>query len=269
MERARKLGIRQIELSSGLPLSASERQLLLSERSKGMNFLVHNYFPAPSEPFVLNLASLNSDLLRRSRDLCREAIELAAELEAPFYSVHAGFCFEAEPGDLGRMQGHLQREDRSQALEVFFESIQMLSQFGKEHGVELLVENNVVSRENAVDGEARYLGVRASELQSFVGKGDVGILLDTGHLKVTAKSLGFSSQHEVRALADSIRAVHISENDGISDTNCALPPQSTLPSELLDAGLGKRPWILEAYRLSDEQLLQQGALLSRFLRDEE
>ena len=59
-------GFLSLELSSGTKFSN-----LLLAKCKGltgkMNFLVHNYFPAPAKSFVLNLASTDPKILKLSR----------------------------------------------------------------------------------------------------------------------------------------------------------------------------------------------------------
>ena len=234
-----------------------------------MRFLIHNYFPAPSEPFVLNLASKDRALLRQSRGLCHEAMRLCKKLGSPFYSVHAGFCFSAKPKDLGEKQSHLPLTEREQAKEIFLESVRELGAAGNELGVELLVENNVVSHENSEGGMQRYLGVRADELLEFSAEKNVALLLDTAHLKVSAQSLDFSLNEEIEALASSVHAVHLSDNDSQADTNQPLTEDTPEIEYLVENGLQKIPWILEAYGLSEELLVSQGRLLSKVLEGAE
>jgi hypothetical protein len=65
-------------------------------------FLVHNYFPPPAEPFVINLASQDSTLLQRSRAHCRAAIDLSSRLGGAVYAAHAGFTADVSPEILGK-----------------------------------------------------------------------------------------------------------------------------------------------------------------------
>ena len=123
-------GIRTIEL--GYMESCPDnigRDLARFQQDTGCAFVLHNYFPPPEEPFVLNLAASDDTTLELSRSLCRRAIDLSIELQAPFYSVHAGFCFEAGPEDLGAAQIDLQRIDPARAEEVFVESLAILREY--------------------------------------------------------------------------------------------------------------------------------------------
>jgi len=49
--------------------------------------------------------------------------------------------------------------------------------------------------------------------------GNVGVLLDVAHLKVSATTLQFSKEKAHEQLKPYIRAYHLSENDGTKDSN--------------------------------------------------
>ena len=84
-------GITNIELSSGLGWRDDNVDVVFRSRSR-FDFLVHNYFPPPEQPFVLNLASADPHIRNRSLAHCRSAIDLAHELETDLFTVHAGFA---------------------------------------------------------------------------------------------------------------------------------------------------------------------------------
>ena len=89
--------IHNLELSSGTDFAEGILEAVRYYHIKPLNYLVHNYFPPHKEPFVLNLASTSKIDSKRSLDHCRAAIDLATELGAPFYSVHAGAAMNAKP----------------------------------------------------------------------------------------------------------------------------------------------------------------------------
>src|SRR4051812_21105203 len=80
LEQAQQAGL-QLEFSSGLPYRADMAEVYLSAT---VPRLPHNYFPAPSQPFVLNLASLDADTRAKSVRHAREGLRLAAKSGAPF-----------------------------------------------------------------------------------------------------------------------------------------------------------------------------------------
>ena len=60
-----KNGITKVELSGGI---YSENQIETIKNMKNVEFNLHNYFPPPKIPFVINLASQNEKILRRTED---------------------------------------------------------------------------------------------------------------------------------------------------------------------------------------------------------
>ena len=64
-------GINHIELSAGK--YSADIQAELMPFTKKCNFTVHNYFPVPKEPFVLNLASMNEEIFLKSQSFLNVA----------------------------------------------------------------------------------------------------------------------------------------------------------------------------------------------------
>jgi len=187
----------------------------------GTAFLVHNYFPAPVEPFVLNLASADETVRQRSLEMATTNLRMSARIGAPFYSVHAGFSANFHPESLGHA---LEREavvPRADAEATFRRSILSLASLASKLGVDLLIEPNVVDRRNLVDGRnTLLLFAEAGEIVEFLRAIDhprVGLLLDVGHLNVSAQTLGFDREEFVDAVAPWVRGLHIHENDGNAD----------------------------------------------------
>ena len=212
-----------LEFSSGL---AYRPDLETLYRTAGCARLPHNYFPAPETPFLLNLASLNDELWLLSVDHCRSGLQLAAGSGAPFFSAHAGYCGEPDPEDLGKRMTAMHPERRSEYWGRFLEAVTDLAAEAARRDVKFLIENHVVIEENVVGGEHPFLCATADEVMALrheVGP-SVGLLLDTGHLKVTARSLGFERDTFVRQVADVVDCVHHSDNDSVRDTNEALSP---------------------------------------------
>ena len=211
----------------GLELSAVEGwdPSLIGSTSHPARYLVHNYFPPADPAFVLNLASNDPSILERSRAHCRAALDLSARVGAPIYAVHGGYTADIAPEVLGHPErvAALQPDgfvDYETAYDILVESVRELSAYGRERGVHLLVENHVVSRAGGTAARRLLLMVEASELTALAGDaGDasVGVLVDVGHLKVSAATLGFDPHEFLDALAPLVGAFHLSDNDGVVD----------------------------------------------------
>ena len=256
LDLAERWGVMALELSSGLRHRPD--LLRLTRKAHGrLRLLLHNYFPAPANPFVLNLASLEPDTLRRSLSHCRRALQLSADLGCGFFSVHAGFAANAQARHLGRSWDELETVSRSEAFAVFIAAIRDMTTHAASLGLDFLIENNVLAPFNwRADRPSPLLGVTAEELLELVdavNSPNFGILMDVGHLKVSACTLGFDPGEALDRLLPAIRAFHLSDNDGLADTNQPFGPDAWFLPWL--ARKREVPLIIEAYHLDEATLI--------------
>ncbi len=209
-----------LEFSSGVPFREGMDAMYLSAPCRR---LPHNYFPAPREPFVLNLASCNSTIIALSRSHCERGLHLAAQSNAPFYSAHAGFCLDPQPHRLGKPLQVSMEKSRAEHWKVFIESVTELAALAESLGIRLLIENNVLASFNVcADGQNPLLCADPYEIRLLVDQvrsDALGILIDTGHWKVSSLTLGFPLRPVLSDIAGSICAFHHSDNDGTEDAN--------------------------------------------------
>lgn len=186
--------------------------------------LIHNYFPAPKSPFVLNLASRNKLILKKSIDHCKKNILLSSKFNLPFYAAHAGFCIDPDINSLGKKILIKDKINRKINLEIFIESLHEILDFADNEGVDFYFENNVLSNENYKSNNQQNIflctdfhdiSIIFSELKSK----NLGILLDTGHLKVSAKTLNLDLKSQTTNILKYTKAIHHSENNAINDQN--------------------------------------------------
>jgi len=208
LDAYRRAGLRRVELGASDPPGD---RLVERLRELGLDYLVHNYFPAPTDEFVLNLASPDGAVLERSRAFVASSLELAAGLGSPLYSVHAGFV--ADPvGFDGTSFVFPEGGDVRAAEDRFRYSIEAAGARARELGLELLVENNVCT-------EATRGSLLFQTPEEFEALPDVPILLDTGHLNVSAHTLGFDRRDFARRHGWRVHAVHLHDNDGSRDAH--------------------------------------------------
>lgn len=253
-----KHSITNIELSSGIEYDVNILQYAEYGYNNGFKYLVHNYFPPASPPFVLNLASEDNLVLRKSIDHCKKAIDLCELYSIPFFSVHCGFAFHASPNQLGRKLNEVQRFPIEKAEEIFIKSINELCGYSETKSISILVENNVLSLMNTIDGKNKLLlGVTAedlSRLSESILSHNFGFLIDTGHLNVTANTLKFSREKFIDKIGDRIVAFHLNDNYGISDSNLPFG-KNTWFIPLLKR-YNDKIFVIESYRLDIQQILE-------------
>ena len=94
------VGIKDIELSgtrySKNNIKDLEKFLKLS------NLQVHNYFPPPEKPFVLNLASMDEVIANETINHIMYALDVCKTLKSNYYSFHAGFLCDIKVSELGK-----------------------------------------------------------------------------------------------------------------------------------------------------------------------
>jgi len=212
--------IYNIELSGGI----YEKDILkkLKKLPRNVNAQIHNYFPPPKFPFVLNLASFDKEISSKTINHIKYAINFSSELNSSFYSFHAGFLIDPKPDELGRKIVPKKLSKRKDAIEIFTERLNALSIFAERKGVNLLVENNVLSRQNLINFKTDPLLMTHPDECSQIMKqtpDNINMLLDFAHLKVSAKSLQFEPNTIFKKCSKWIKAYHLSDNNGLSDSN--------------------------------------------------
>ena len=218
-ESLSKFGLNSFELSGGKYFQNNLNTLINLEK-KGFQIQIHNYFPVPKTHFVLNLASSDELIFNLSFEHCKKAIILASKLKLKRYSVHAGFCIDPTTKELGKPFNKKKLiNDRSFFLERFINRVKILNNFAKLHDVDLYIENNVSIKENIFNNKALLLGSDYEEIKAIKDSTNTKILIDTGHLVVSAKSLGLDEKVELSKLKFIADAYHLSSNNRLRDQN--------------------------------------------------
>tara|TARA_B100000029_G_C17554210_1_gene951158 strand:- start:206 stop:1051 length:846 start_codon:yes stop_codon:yes gene_type:complete len=220
-------GIKNIELSGG------HHDPNIFEKLKSfkpeVNFMLHNYFPPPKIPFTLNLATLDEQIYKVCKNHIMNTIRMSSKLDIPYYSFHAGFLIDPDPKELGKKISHQKINDEKIATDKFLERLNLLAIEARKEGVKLLVENNVINKQNFETFKTNPLMMTSIEQTESLIKNfpsDVNILLDLAHLKVSAKTLNFSPSEFLEKLDYKIKAYHISDNGGEFDTNDLVTTES-------------------------------------------
>ena len=220
-------GIKNIEFSGGL----YEEDVLkkLKKLQKKQNILIHNYFPRPKKDFVLNLASANKFILKKTEAFIKKSILLCSKLNIKYYSFHAGFLIDPKIRMLGKKIKKTSIQNRDESLKRFILRTNKLARFAKKHNVELLIENNVLSKKNYLVFKNNPLLMTSYQEMIKIMKNtpnNVNLLIDVGHLKVSAKTLKFNMKNTLSKVNKWVKGYHLSENNGLEDSNNFLKSKS-------------------------------------------
>jgi len=211
--------IKYIELSSGLYEKGIFEKL---NKINKVNLLLHNYFPVPKKPFIINLASKNKIVLNKSFKHLKRAISYSSRLKLKYFSFHAGFLVDPKVEDFGKTLPKQIVNSRREILELFIKRINLISKFAKKKGVMILLENNVLTKKNLNRFDKNpFLMTKFEESKTIMTNTDanVRLLVDLAHLKVTSNTLNFDPIKYLQKLDRWIEAYHISDNNGLADEN--------------------------------------------------
>ena len=148
----------------------------------------------------------------------------------------------------------------------------MLADYAAEFDIAIAVENNVLAPYNLIgDQNELLLGVTARDLVRCVEKtrrSNVFILLDLGHLKVSAMTLELNADEEIEGVAPFVRAVHLSENNGYDDLHGKIGADSWFWKPLKEFMNDDTVYILEAHRLKRNEIIAQVETIGMCLGNE-
>ena len=248
-----------IEFSSGLPFSTNNINCFITYSG---NKIIHNYFPAPEVPFVLNLASNNSETRKKSINHCLQGIKLSSIIGAPFYCVHAGFTHDPTIEELGQKIFNLDISDHDQKFQLFIDALKKILDYASQYEVDFYIENNVLAPFNYDQTTIPFFCCESQNILSVFDKIEhprFGLLLDTAHLKVSCKTLGLSLEEEFLKIKGKVKAIHHSDNNGLKDTNEKITTDYWFLKYLKE--FKNTPHVLEVRNLTDEEIKKQLKIL--------
>ena len=229
-------GFLNIELSGGTKFYDGLIDDLLELKMKfNLNYLVHNYFPPPLNSFVFNLSSLDEEIEKRSISHAINAIETASILGSEKIGFHAGFLINIPVNKIG---GKIKKQtlfNKKQALNKFIKNYHILKNAADKFAISIYIENNVLSLENLkIFQENPFLFVKSSELKFFnENLNDFKHIYDYAHSYVSSKSLGLNVENEFDNFTISTDYIHLSDNNGMSDSNFNIVNNSPIYNHLI------------------------------------
>lgn len=242
-------GFKNIELSGGTNYQEDALETLIAlQKELNLNFLLHNYFPTPKTPFVLNLASLDKDVLELSMENIKKSIDWSHKLGATKFAFHAGFLINIPLNQIGKKIEKKQLFNENEAYTSFNENLLEISQYN-DNRVNLYIENNVLSKMNYEEfGNVNpFFFTDYSNLNRINLPKNMNILLDVAHLKVSCNSLSLNFEEELKKLYNLTDYVHISDNNGQADTNKGLVKNSSLYNSLEKNWDHSKTYTIEVY----------------------
>jgi uncharacterized protein (UPF0276 family) len=198
---------KNIELSGGNKYQEDVLEKINELTNDNYNFLVHNYFPAPVNNFVLNFANTSD----KTRNFIRQSMQYVKKLGISYYSIHAGFKkdFQIKNEILGDGKGCFVVKNIQENINWFYSNY-----------IEKLALENLFPNGQNETCFASHIDEIVELLKSDTR---VFLLLDLGHLKISSKFYGFDYLEAVSLLFEKyshrILEIHLSENNGVEDNH--------------------------------------------------
>lgn len=234
----------------------------------GLNLIAHHYFLPPPEPLIVNLASQDQALLKRSQEQIRRSIDFCHSTGITLFTFHAGF--RADPDEKFMFPKAESVSLYEIAFSTFIASVDDINKYAQDKGVRIAIENNVASDYNVLNGQNPFLLLCEAEeyekLWERTPSANVGILLDLGHLKVTSHWLNFDKYEFIDKVKDRVFAIHVHENNSIVDEHRKLDETSWCLQVTNRECFADLPVVIECVGLNIEEIVQQVDLMQRIPR---
>lgn len=213
-------GCFNIELSGGI----NSLNLIknLSELKKNVQFQIHNYFPPAKKSFVINLATQDKEIADLTLKHIEFALNTCSKLSSSYYSFHAGFLCDVNTNELGTKIKRRKLYSRETSKKLFLERVYKISKKAESMGIKLMIENNAFSEQNRINFEDNpFLMADIDESIEIIKQTpkNVKLLIDVAHLKISSNSLNLDLVSELIKCKEYVGGYHLSENNGLSDTN--------------------------------------------------
>jgi sugar phosphate isomerase/epimerase len=241
-------GFKNIELSGGTqPYDNMLTDLLELKEKYSLNYLLHNYFPPPESPFVVNLAALDNETADSTREHLKRSLIVSRELKTDKFGFHAGFLINIPMNEMGKEVTKQQLFDSNKSMEAFcsrFSEIKFLA-----GNIDLYIENNVLSETNYKNFDS-INPFHFTDLDSYHELAErikFKPLIDVGHLKVSCYTLKLDFTKQLEVFLNMSDYIHISDNDSLRDANEPLVKNSELYDLISRNSLKNKTVTIEVY----------------------
>ncbi|MDB4668879.1 sugar phosphate isomerase/epimerase [bacterium] len=230
-----------------------------------LKYLVHNYFPIPEHPFVLNIASINNELRDKSINHIKKAIDFCYEHSAKLYTLHPGFLTDPDGSnktdknyDFVWNENKLHYANYNSAIKNMYTSLDIIINYAKKNRIKIAIETEGSFKKNK-----HLLMQKPEEFEIFKQNyrpSDIGINLNIGHLNLAANAFNFDRISFVKSIQEYILAMELSHNNGIEDQHLPLVEKSWYWDIILNDRYANTFKILE-FRNIKINLIQQNIKL--------
>lgn len=236
LELCKKNDIYNIELGSNHSFSKNYEEIL---KNFDFKYIMHNYFPIPKDSFVLNLASLDDEIFKRSIKHVKNALDLCVKINCKLYTVHPGFLTDPKgpnktDGNYDFQWNDLKKSkiNYEKGYDRMLKGLEVVVNYANKLNVKIAIET-----EGSVKKHNHLLMQKPEEFQKlfkFFDPSDLGINLNIGHLNLAKKLFKFQAQDFISLIENYIVAMELSHNTGEEDDHLPLIKEGWYWDAILD-----------------------------------
>jgi len=257
LDECLKCGIESVELGSNHCYQDSYAFIT----DYPFEYLVHNYFPIPKDSFVLNIASLNNEIRKKSIRHIKSAIDFCSEFNAKLYTFHPGFL--TDPSGANKSTNNydfqwdremLHYSDYDTAISYMYHALDEVIKYAQSKNINIAIET-----EGSLNKKGHLLMQKPKEYEELMEKfspNDLGINLNIGHLNLAGNAFQFNCYDFVNLIQNYIVAMELSHNDGLEDQHLPLEKEGWYWDIILDRRFINSYKILEFRNASNNQIQQ-------------
>jgi len=224
-------------------------------------YLVHNYFPIPKESFVVNIASFDENIRKKSLSHIKNAINFAKSIDGKLYTFHPGFLTDPKGSNLFNNnydfqwdENQLSKSNHQKANKLMYSMMDEIVKYSQSKKIKIAIET-----EGSLNKKDHLLMQKPEEYEEFMSKysfSDIGINLNIGHLNLAANAFDFNRYDFVNLIQNYILAMELSHNDGQEDQHLPLEKENWYWDIILDQRFKNSYKILEFRNTSINQIQQ-------------
>jgi sugar phosphate isomerase/epimerase len=232
-------------------------------------YLVHNYFPIPKTPFVLNIASSDTDIYSKSIKHVFNSIDFCAKINAKLYTFHPGFITdpiganETEKDYNFRWDSsHPNKTKYKVAYDNMLRGINTIVEYALKKKVRIAIET-----EGSFNKNQFLLLQFPEEYERFFREFDsdsIGINLNIGHLNLASKAFHFNISDFINYIKDYVVAMELSHNNGSEDQHLPLVSGAWYWPIILDTRFKSSFKILEFRNCSIDKIVKNFNLVIEY-----
>ena len=246
LELCREQKIVNVELGSNHAYEADPIKVV---QQFTCNYLVHNYFPAPKEMLIVNIASLDDTIYKRSKQHIFRSLDFCQKIGAKLYTFHPGFLSDPQGESMHSDNYDFQfleldgRKNYQQAFSRMVTALREIVAYAQKKNVPIAIET-----EGSIQKKDVLLMQKPEEFkdlfQLFFPK-DIGVNLNIGHLILASKAFHFPMGELVDVVAPYVVEMELSHNHGKVDDHLPLQKEGWYWPLIFDARFNEVPKIVE------------------------